>query len=53
MKFDTSFSDGQFRKTADNTKLMNLIGDFKFTPIEEGIKNSVKWFIENYDFVRK
>jgi len=53
IKFDTSFSDGQFRKTADNTKLMNLIGDFKFTPIEEGIKNSVKWFIENYDFVRK
>ena len=53
IKFDTSFSDGQFRKTADNTKLMNLIGDFQFTPIEEGIKNSVKWFIENYDTARK
>jgi len=53
MKFDTSFSDGQFKKTADNTKLMNLIGDFQFTPIEEGIKNSVKWFIENYDTARK
>ena len=53
IKFDTSFSDGQFKKTADNTKLMNLIGDFQFTPIEEGIKNSVKWFIENYDTARK
>ena len=53
IKFDTSFSDGQFKKTADNTKLMNLIGDFQFTPIEEGIKNSVKWFNENYNGARK
>jgi hypothetical protein len=32
---------------------MNLIGDFQFTPIEEGIKNSVKWFVENYYKARK
>ena len=53
IKFDTSFSDGQFKKTADNTKLMNHIGDFQFTPIGEGIKNSVKWFNENYYKARK
>ena len=53
IKFDYSFPDGQFKKTADNTKLMNLIGDFQFTPIEEGIKNSVKWFKENYYNARK
>ena len=53
IKFDTSFSDGQFKKTADNTKLMNNIGDFQFTPIGEGIKNSVKWFNENYYKARK
>ena len=32
---------------------MNLIGDFQFTPIEEGIKNSVKWLNENYNEARK
>lgn len=33
--FDTSKSDGQFKKTADNSKLMALYPEFKFTPIEE------------------
>ena len=51
--FDTSYSDGQYKKTADNRKLKNLIGDYKFTEISEGIKKSVKWFIENYDSCRK
>jgi GDP-L-fucose synthase len=51
--FDTSFSDGQYKKTADNHKLMNLIGDFEFIGIEEGIKRSVEWFVENYKVCRK
>ena len=51
--FDTTFSDGQYKKTADNHKLMNLIGDFEFIGIEEGIKRSVKWFVENYESCRK
>lgn len=51
--FDTAFSDGQYKKTADNSKLMNLIGDFKFMGIEEGIKRSVEWFVENYETCRK
>lgn len=51
--FDTSYSDGQYKKTADNRKLKNLIGDYKFIGINEGIKKSVKWFHENYDSCRK
>jgi GDP-L-fucose synthase len=51
--FDTTFSDGQYKKTADNHKLMNLIGDFEFIGIEEGIKRSVEWFVENYEVCRK
>ena len=27
--------------------------DFKYTPIEQGIKETVKWFVENYDNARK
>ena len=47
--------DGQFKKTACNRKLMEQIGDtgFVFTPIADGIRNSVAWFIANYDDARK
>ena len=53
MEFDTDKSDGQFKKTADNSKLMNLIKSFHFTPIEEGITKTVDWFINNYNICRK
>lgn len=54
MVFDNSFADGQFKKTADNGKLMNMLKeDFQFTTIEDGIKSSVEWFIDNYDEARK
>ncbi|EGD81331.1 GDP-L-fucose synthase [Salpingoeca rosetta] len=51
--FDTTKADGQFKKTANNAKLRKYLPDFKFTPIEEGIKKSVKWFFDNYDSARK
>ena len=51
--FDTSFSDGQFKKTADNSKLMKLYPDFRFTDLDQGIYKSVEWFKENIDSCRK
>jgi len=51
--FDTSYSDGQYKKTADNNKLIKLIGNFKFTGIDDGIKKSVTWFVNNYKNCRK
>jgi GDP-L-fucose synthase len=39
LQFDTSKSDGQFKKTASNKKLLSLNPDFKFTTIEDGICN--------------
>ena len=57
MIFDEKYSDGQYRKTADNAKLMNLLNETNstifFTDIQEGIKHTVKWFIENYETCRK
>ena len=44
--FDTSKADGQFRKPASNKKLLSLIGDFQFTPFENGasiITVSIEW----------
>ena len=33
--FDTTKSDGQYKKTASNKKLRELYPEFKFTPIQE------------------
>lgn len=53
LQFDPSFADGQFKKTASNKKLRELRPDYKFTSMEEGIKQTVEWFVANYDSVRK
>ena len=51
--YDTGYTDGQYKKTADNSKLMGILGDFAFTPIEQGIQESVNWFIQNNHNCRK
>ncbi len=45
--------DGQLRKPSDNSKLKKLIGDFRFTSIEQGLEESIDWFVENYERARK
>ena len=51
--FDTSKSDGQFKKTACNDKLRKYLPDFKFTPFDIAIKDTINWFKENYEVARK
>lgn len=51
--FDDTKPDGQFRKPSDNSKLKSYLPDFKFTPIEEGVKETINWFNQNYENVRK
>jgi GDP-L-fucose synthase len=51
--YDTDKPEGQFRKPSDNSKLRSYLPDFKFTPIEVGMKKTVEWFIENYERARK
>ena len=51
--FDTYFEDGQYKKTADNTKLIKLIGNYKFKSIQNGIKETIDWFKNNYKICRK
>ncbi|KZW00358.1 NAD(P)-binding protein [Exidia glandulosa HHB12029] len=50
--FDTSKADGQFRKPASNKKLLSLIGEFKFTPFDQAMDETVAWFLQNYDTAR-
>lgn len=51
--FDTTKTDGQFKKTACNDKLRRLNPDFAFVPIREGIQRAVDWFFANYEAARK
>lgn len=51
--FDTTKADGQFKKTASNEKLRKYRPDYEFTSIQDGIQQSVDWFVANYDTARK
>ncbi|XP_046329524.1 GDP-L-fucose synthase-like [Haliotis rufescens] len=53
VKYDTTKSDGQFKKTASNGKLRKYLPDFKFTPIEQAIKETCDWFVANFEEARK
>ncbi len=53
IEYDSTKADGQHRKTASNSKLMTLLPNFEFTPIEVGIAKTVRWFKENKDKIRK
>ncbi|XP_019622667.1 PREDICTED: GDP-L-fucose synthase-like [Branchiostoma belcheri] len=50
--YDTTKSDGQFRKTCSNEKLRKYLPDFKFTPIKQALKETCDWLAENYEEAR-
>ena len=49
----TTKPDGQFRKPSNNSKIKTYLPDFKFTPIQEGLAESISYFLNNYEKVRK
>jgi len=51
--YDQTKSDGQYRKTASNALFRSLNPEYKFIPVESGIKSTVQWFVSNYPNVRK
>jgi GDP-L-fucose synthase len=53
VKWDTSKPDGQFRKPSDNSKIKHYLPDFKFTPLYEGLKETIHYFEKNYNIIRK
>ena len=44
IEFNKSSPDGQYRKDLSNNKLFNIIGNFEFTSLEEGISKTYEWF---------
>jgi GDP-L-fucose synthase len=51
--FDRDYPDGQDIKTTDNTELLRYIPSFKFTTVDVGLPETIEYFINNYDIIRK
>lgn len=52
LKFDSTKPDGQFRKPSDTAALRAILPNFQFTSLEEGISETIDWFIDKYPKVR-
>ena len=46
--YDHDKPEGQYRKPSDNSRLKELIGNFQFTPLEEGIRRTAEWYCANF-----
>lgn len=53
INYDLRKSDGVMKKTVSGKKFIDKYPDFEFTPLEEGIKTTVKWMVDNFDDIRK
>jgi GDP-L-fucose synthase len=51
--WNTSKPDGQFRKPSDNSKIKTYLPNFKFTPLYDGLKETIEYFEKNYILLRK
>ena len=50
--WDKSKPEGQHRKPSCNSKFMKIFPSFKYTSMNDGLKETVDWFKENYPNVR-
>ena len=51
--YDPEYSDGQMSKTTDSNELLHHLPHFHFTDLQQGLKETIKHFVENYENVRK
>ncbi len=56
--FDTTKSNGQYKKTADISRFQKLYMKnkgkyYKYMSIQEGLDKAISWFVENYETCRK
>ncbi|KAI4838834.1 GDP-L-fucose synthase [Plasmodium brasilianum] len=52
--FDKTKDNGIHKKTSSNGKLMKILDkSFSFTDINEGLKETIDWFIREYENIRK
>lgn len=51
--WNTDKPNGQHFRLSDKTQFNQYFPDFQYTPLEEGLKLSWDWFVENYEVARK
>ena len=51
--FDSSKPDGQFRKPSDNSKIKHYLPNFQFTPIYDGLKQTIEYFENHYNVITR
>jgi hypothetical protein len=44
--------EGQFKKPSSNSRFTNLCPDFEYTSLDDGLFNTVEWFMREYPNVR-
>ena len=47
IEFDTTKPAGQFRRSTDNSKFVQL-SKFKYTPFRTGLQDTIEWFLDKY-----
>ena len=52
VEWDSSKPDGQHRKPSDSAKLRKYLPDFAFTSVDDGVDETVKWFVNKYPSLR-
>lgn len=53
LQLDITKPEGQIRKPSNVTPLKAFLPEFKFTDLNQGIEETVSWFIENYPEIRR
>lgn len=55
VNFEKKYSDGQYKKTCDNSKLVETLNtlNIELTTLEEGLEKTIDWFKKNYENIRK
>ena len=50
--WDTSKPEGQLKKPSSNEKFLDMCPNFCYTDLEDGLKETISWFKNNYPNVR-
>jgi len=53
VKYLTDKSDGLLKRTTSNAKLRRYLPQFQFTPTRQAVRETVQWYVDNYQVARK
>ncbi len=53
IEYDTSYGDGQYKKTVSNKKIKSIMPSYVFGDINYGLNKTIEWFCKNYENIRK